>query len=1851
MPTPKSLRAQPTSCRLEDYILVRTVGHTAGLVDIDDSKFTLCSPSLISNDYDPGRGFQDMGISSPIEIGFTFKLDDVSHKRFIATTKGYIVLVDDSVAFSLSDIFNDGRWTQNSAIKPTLTRNHAVVAPWFDNLRNLADSIGILSSSNNPYTFYGMSLTQLDRLNGGLDAVPYFMNAHRAGVRYYRDSGRDGRRLIVRWNSLSNFAEYESDVLRFEVVLYENGRIEFRYASKAQLVLSDNVASSVGASIGVFVNGYNRHRDFSYGLGYRDDVRSRYRYGGSVYESGFIDTDTTAASLSSSYACMLNPQQHWPSKNDVGAMYTFMPQMNRRKILPRVEQRNIDSRLTLPIVQRTGDVQRLGNEKSTYDDRRSTVQYGYKLVTEAVEPTLKPGNNIDGMYSVVVPTIKNNNPNYPYHYYGNSTTTTTRIASGDPNHLYDMIFRYDALTSGLNWAHPYFIYRFPSDNYSVYVANSTASHLSNYYIPPEYNGGKLTFDQYNAPFAILVNGYTTDPQYPLIGGEQPFAIGERDEYAGVGCVVSLITSDPPNVYLLSDPGGGSDRHFVNFSYAFRIPVRGGSEITLKTVNYEGDNFKASKWNGQLWGNPSAEALAAADDGYWSQLTFLDSKLTERVYPFDLYSPALGDADTDHHYAETVQTVQKYEGQPELVYNVLLCIYGMTECCNCDGVKLPDVMQAGMQRVPTPLSEFYLPYIWNYYSNLVPGTFYAITALPDGTQTTSQNIKPLVLTGSLVQGETKNLLTLQVSDPPATYVLNNNTNAGNYIHIYDYNINIPIRGGATITLKYEVHNGVQIKATKLGTWDLRGSNWLTGPGTSPCTTEPAGDGQFVYVAFVSRSIAEFGTAQIETVTSPLIVNYPTTLPRYYSETDDGGVRRQDLFSGDFETTGAINTAASEQFIVIEDSRVTAPFSEDKIFASGSSDPFYSSAANISELGLDISSPLSSKTQVKLTLPINYGVKLLGTASTIHYYNSRQGTWNIPHGAADDIVLDRSVDSLKYRIIEDQRGFGPIGNNLASGSFNKSGYSEHTDSVINAPYSKNSYTEAISKRFDNSITVSEKYEASVDESFTLPISQPFLLEKAVIEIPFAAGDGWFLDTTQCMTTIEDTGNGFDFGGPGITVSLLNQHSFASGSIRDIVLSGTFTHQQDNINELVFSKFEPYDSTYHLRPKGFLAYGGKPAAVVTPTVQNEAYTYTGSVQLKCESMVSNGVLLRVDYGFYNNMADNQPYVVDAFNRKDVALSNYTSTDGVNKSYNIAYVNNIGRGGTGFQPSPRSVYGKEFVSSDKVYRGAAPNPFYIAAGNGAIASPDYNGLPQQFIDALNDGTYFNCEAVLPVENHKPSPYLVMPGDRFILAVSKTRPVYMGGVFPDPYTSGSIVHDVQLITGTVHITLFGSLLREGREFHDTLNQPLASDAIHELICGSPTLDQFDSNYSESYVSGSNDDVVVGNMASKLSLPSGITAIETGSRGRVCSSVNAAEALQRGTSEFDSSTLLSYRLQPYSELAGTPRLTQAIDENERYWDSLMPAINQCFAANGAKITTTYVFVDPDYKPVGSIYFDFGLPGFMSEPSFGRSTDNSWTKSYPYEPRYANCTRLVNIQKSFVSTWYYDNGATYSQFPVTLPSFFCGPVGDHTPQVPNPNPPSLVADTNYAAIVASDYNYDDADNYFEPQLDDLIKILYGFGDINNMKLAKKTGVGQTAGIIGTNHFVDFRYYKVVGSTYRGVSPIIRGWKYGVYSGLPSYTKAYYRTNRYGQFRDMLEQRQYTKFYYTNESDITASTNGESQAVVSVRFTDVTGKAVDPINTQSQNLSIEVTSSFPYFDGETRNRADVNVNVTNSTVVSF
>jgi hypothetical protein len=95
------------------------------------------------------------------------------------------------------------------------------------------------------------------------------------------------------------------------------------------------------------------------------------------------------------------------------------------------------------------------------------------------------------------------------------------------------------------------------------------------------------------------------------------------------------------------------------------------------------------------------------------------------------------------------------------------------------------------------------------------------------------------------------------------------------------------------------------------------------------------------------------------------------------------------------------------------------------------------------------------------------------------------------------------------------------------------------------------------------------------------------------------------------------------------------------------------------------------------------------------------------------------------------------------------------------------------------------------------------------------------------------------------------------------------------------------------------------------------------------------------------------------------------------------------------------------------------------------------------------------------------------------------------------------------------------------------------------------------------------------------------------------------------------------------PHIRGYKYGLAGLFGSKADARFRRDRYGQFRDMLEQRR---------QPATLLAHGSVEYPLEITFKSREGVLTTPVRTHSQNLSLHATSSKPYYDGETVDRSD-------------
>lgn len=972
MPTPKSLREAPDRI-FENYILTLSIGVNLGLTNVPQEKF-LHVPGP------PGTSGNDDNTSDPRNIGFPFEFDGITYHQYMVSTNGWVILVDPTTPAGtpngtiISDVMVDTY--SNARINSLFTRNHVLFAVWYDDLLNTYSSPNSL----------GLSATQINLYEKGINQPDKRVNPRKYGVQYYNENNsNEGRRLILRWNCVSDFATPNS-ILNFDFVMYENGKIEYRYAKRDSI---GSTTANEDATIGVFMHGGTwRFRDFSRELGYGSS-RKKYSLGGAVYDSSYSNT---ADGYTVPYGVNLKPETYWPGQTSAGAVFTFQPPLNRRKVLPRLALKEKDSRITLPTVARTGDSSRPGNATSMFDDRKSIL----------------------------------------------------------------------------------------------------------------------------------------------------------------------------------------------------------------------------------------------------------------------------------------------------------------------------------------------------------------------------------------------------------YVTRND------------------------------------------------------------------------------------------------INYPTTLPRFYSPTSDSEVLNQNLFSEDIITTGSVNKSLVQEFLEDNSKSYISPFTENKLFENdpGSDiDAFFAEGSAIKDVGEGFTSPLKSKTQIRLSYRVDHKTTMFGASSSIYYFNSKTGRWQYPTSSFKtgfDIGTPYEYPS-NYKMIEVDRGFNSFGFCISSGSLDAA--SRGTDITFNQYLTRQSETEMMIKQYEKTVQINQEYNATSDETITIPINQPFLLEKAVVEIPIEAGPGWFYDRTQCIIpgapghpAYISSGDGatFDIGGPGITFALYNQIPLGKSKYRrDLILSGTVTHDEDNSAKIAYfqmlygsgdygGSIISFGDVYQCTPRGFLAYG-TPSGVVKG---NNSF-FTGSAKFKCIAAISNGVLIRdsvfIDQDPSSYSSNRVSAVTKMFKSptfilnktgsiQDFYSANYPSLpkdegDGCKQTV-LINVNNFSRSAIGFEPSGRSVLGKEYVTTQSrknVNPDSYDNPFYLYSGSIVSLShgstgPVSEGAPED-VEAIIQDFALNYRVMIMthvVQKQKvnPSPYLLFPNDKLILSISKSRPFFLSTEALDPYTMNQIQHDIKLSTGSINITLYGSLISNGKEFHDTLNQPLSSDAIHEVVIG-----------------------------------------------------------------------------------------------------------------------------------------------------------------------------------------------------------------------------------------------------------------------------------------------------------------------------------------------------------------------------------------------------------------------------------
>lgn len=457
---------------------------------------------------------------------------------------------------------------------------------------------------------------------------------------------------------------------------------------------------------------------------------------------------------------------------------------------------------------------------------------------------------------------------------------------------------------------------------------------------------------------------------------------------------------------------------------------------------------------------------------------------------------------------------------------------------------------------------------------------------------------------------------------------------------------------------------------------------------------------------------------------------------------------------------------------------------------------------------------------------------------------------------------------------------------------------------------------------------------------------------------------------------------------------------------------------------------------------------------------------------------------------------------------------------------------------------------------------------------------------------------------------YLIFPEDNLVLGIEANPSAPEAGLFiGPPYYTYSTSSYLELPAQEAQLVIKGRYLKNQEYYGAPFAQQLTTDAIHtSLHYDNPVLDQFEIAQSKEYARSLRDLLITGSL----------TKPETG-----------WPRFPRDSSDPLKRTSLGSVISGQAgDLASLQRNYRIVDAVEKYYDSFVPDVEKMWKIDG------YIPIS-QIDAGGSIFSIYNVTTFNASPD-DTNENKLWLSNFPFESKFSPVKRVA------------------------------GQNGELAALV-------LAYELNNATAI---YNVREKNGAVWYDVD--------FNMIRGVRTNSSTSeVNYTLGILGTSQYAVMKpagrniFFFGVGDGPYGIHiPILRqdysgsptyviekprGYKYGLINANPVGTSAVYRSTRYGQFRDMLEQRQYTALLIEqpeNKSNIFEPKKSKSginkpkrvskkeapvRFPVTVKFREPihenpTGlTTTSPINTQCSNISLYATSSLPFFDDDVpRNR---------------
>ena len=551
------------------------------------------------------------------------------------------------------------------------------------------------------------------------------------------------------------------------------------------------------------------------------------------------------------------------------------------------------------------------------------------------------------------------------------------------------------------------------------------------------------------------------------------------------------------------------------------------------------------------------------------------------------------------------------------------------------------------------------------------------------------------------------------------------------------------------------------------------------------------------------------------------------------------------------------------------------------------------------------------------------------------------------------------------------------------------------------------------------------------------------------------------------------------------------------------------------------------------------------------------------------------------------------------------------------------IGGGNEG-APRPINTPSGPFSLSDELgYQGIQSNDYSVGTTN--------IHLPQDYSGDVPDGNPFPSAGGGPPD---PTDLGHLCGDAGYRAsggdstYKQNHRLYKAG--NNRVSLSEQIRQTILKAGDAKLILYGTLLRNQKPLSSELNQPLITNAVHEALhYDNPVLDQFQVQQESEYKSSYLTQYITGSLIRGDKWRGVVSTAWDGTLG-----INAA-------------------FNPFVTL---------VDEAEVYWDSLLPDVFDMWQKDGLQPILDYQSQPDGSEGAAHGAYIFTLTSKWDSAWAPLGTINvHWNRNFPFEPRYHGVERSLIDPAGLTTSGLSDKAVGAAGF-WSEPSSGVYPVS--WPLNSADGRPGIIAGLSRPSTWFAPGNSETgAPDYssgacpmasFVRQSRNNTSIgnaayLYGFSRTQGYYLDCTDPVnsgdsvatepwkllGQVNAQFGGMYWIhDGKDYCTPGDSQnlKGRWDHPEGVKYGLKNYVWESTKGTFRSDRYGQFRDMLEQRRYTKIFHKGDVD---TERGEKEAAVSCIFVDSDGNPVqDPQTTQCLNISTFMTSSIPYFEGTSK-----------------